>query len=821
MVSLGAEVRQATRSLAKTPGFAAAVLLTLVVAVAANTVIFSVVNAILLRPLPYPEADRLVSFDATFGKISVTALSSGGFLALRDGARQFDLVSAFDVAGPGVNLSSGDTPEQVHAIHVSSDYFRLFGATTVAGRTFTAEEDRPGSPAVVVLGHGLWRRRFGADPRIVGSRIELNSEPYLVVGVLGAVYLPDPQADLWLPLRADPASKISAHFLRVCARLRGNATVGSADAEAVAIFKHFQHAQPDLMTDQESVRVRELRDEETGSARGPLLVLLGAVGFVLLIACVNVANLMLTRTVARAKEIAVRSALGATRGRIVRLTMIESLILGLAGGIVGLAVGRAAIKATEALYSDKLPRASEFISGIPMDWQVAMFTLAVSLGTGLLFGFGPAIQAMRVNVNSVLKETASRSSTGLHQNRARSMLIAGEMAMAVLLLSGATLLIRSFAALQNAATGIDARNILTMETSLVGSRYDTTDKVTRLRREVETRASALPGVRAVALSITIPIASPGIDLPFDIEGRAPSGSLPCDGDEQFRFVSPQYFKAFGIPVLQGRVFSEADAQTAEQVIVINEAMARKYWPSRGALGSSLVLGRMMGPIFVNPPRRIVGIVGNVRERGVRRGVLPIMYIPAGQVPDGLMAFTNSVMPLHWSIRVDGDPLALAPAVRNAFLAADRGLPVAKVETMQDVMASASSDDRFNTALLGSFAFIALILAAIGTYGVISYGVEQRRQELGIRAALGQTPWHAWRLVAGGGMRSAVAGLIGGTLGALGLSRLLRGMLYGVTEHDPLTYLLMSAILIATALAACSVPAWRATRSDPMTALRHE
>jgi predicted permease len=567
-----------------------------------------------------------------------------------------------------------------------------------------------------------------------------------------------------------------------------------------------------------------LRDALVGDVRLPLLILVAAVSFVLLIACANVANLLLARAAARQREIAIRTAVGASRGRLVRQLLTESLMLGALSGLAGFVLGAWGVRVLLALSPGNLPRINDAEHAASMvtalDWRVLAFTIGVSLLTGILFGLFPAVHVSRMDVNSALKETSGRSGTGLRQNRVRSLLVISEMALAVILLTCAAFMIRTFLGLRSAQPGFDAHNVITMQTSLTGGKYDTTAKGENMIRQVVQRIEALPGVQSAAAAVSLPIEG-GIDLPFIIDGRPLDKGNPFHGDEQWRFVSAHYFRAFSIPLLRGRSFDERDTGKSERVVVINQAFAKRYWPNDDPLGKTMSLGKGLGADFEEPTRQIVGIVGNVRENGFSGADQPVMYVPQGQITDGLTKLANSVIPLSWAIRTATDPSSLSAAIQHEFLAVDGQLPVSKVRSMAQVISESSARQNFNTLLLTIFAGLALLLAAIGIYGLMSYTVEQRMQEFGIRLALGAATRDMLGMIVRQGMLLAGIGLAIGLGSAYALSRLLAKVLFGIKVNDPVAYAAVAVTLISVALFATVIPGLRATKVDPLNALRYE
>ena len=585
------DVRFAGRTLRRSPAFMFTGILALALGIGANTAIFTVVNTVLLQPLAYPEPERLVQLELSSpqGKGNITSIPK--FNVWREQTQVFQDVAAYDLGGPGINLTGSDRPEQLKGIHVSAGFFRVFGARLAAGRTFSADEDRPGGPAIVVVSGGLWRRRFGADPNFVGRSITLGDEPYTVTGVLNSSFTSDPPADIYLPLRADPNSSDQAQYLHATARLKPGVTLDQAKAAMKQAAEEFKRKFPGA-NPQESFTAEPLRDTVVGDVRKSLLVLVGAVGFVLLIACANVANLLLARATIRKREIAIRAAIGAGRGRVIRQLLTESVLLSLAGGVLGLGLGYAGVRALLAINPGDVPRIGERGSAVVLDWRVLLFTLAVSVLTGILFGLIPAFNVSRADLNLTLKESGQRSG-GLRQNKARSILVISEVALALVLLMGATLLIRTFIALRGVNPGFDTHNVLTMEMSLTGRRFETTAEVNQLVREAERRVTSLPGVSSLASTCFVPLQG-GFGLPFIIEGR-PLTNGPAHGGGSWRTVSPRYFEVFRIPLLRGRMFTDRDDGGGSPIVLINEGLAKQFWPNSDPVGQRITSGREWDP----------------------------------------------------------------------------------------------------------------------------------------------------------------------------------------------------------------------------------
>ncbi|HTX42312.1 MAG TPA: ABC transporter permease [Acidobacteriaceae bacterium] len=816
MNRLANDVKHALRVLLKAPGFTFAAVAALALGIGANTAIFSVVDAVLLKPLSYPDADRIVQFGSRSTTIASFLSAVPEFHLYQRQTQVFQEVAAYDMAGPGFNLT-GDRPEQIQGIHVTEDYFRLFGAPVILGRTFTREEDSPNGGRVVVLSYGLWQRRFGGDPAIVGKTLLLGNEPYTIIGVIGKEFLSDPQADIWLPFQFPPVSSDMNNYFRVAGLLRPGVSLAKARAQLRVAAAEFHREYP-TTNPHEEFHIEPLRDSIVGDAGRSLLILLGAVGLVLLIACSNVANLLLVRATARKREFAIRTALGAGRSRILRQLLTESVLLSVTGGVVGLCVGFAGVRALLAISPADLPRVGENGSAVYIDWRVMVFTLAVSVVTGILFGLAPAFSAARVDLNATLKEGSSRSGTGFRQGRIRSFLVVAQVSLALVLLVGSGLLIRTLIALHAVEPGFDARHVLTMEMSLTGDRYEETAGVADLSRKGRERLNAIPGVVAAAAAYWLPI-SVGDALPFQIAGQ------PLDRNHQYgsrwMSISPGYLSVFRIPLLRGRDFNENDTADSPPVALINEAMARRYWPGKDPIGQQVFISRGLGAGLDESTQTIVGIIADTHNAGLGRPADPVLIVPITQVTDAYTASYTNVQPLLWMVRTRGEPYSILPAVAEQLRLASGGFPVAHVRSMEEVMGASTALQRFNMLLLTIFGAVALLLAAIGIFGLMAYTVAQRNQEMSIRMALGADRAAIRRLVVWSGMKLALTGMALGLAVALGLTRVLASFLFGVHPWDPVAFVSASAILSVVALLAVWLPGTRACRIDPVHALRAE
>ena len=815
MNALFQDLKFGLRMLAKNPGFTAVAVLTLALGIGANTAMFTVVNTVLLHPLPYPDSGRIVNIARQGGGNDSVPM----FTYWQQENSLFQDLTAYDFTAMGLNLSGGDRPELVQGIHVSRNYFRLFGAKPILGRTFAAEEDQPGGAHVVVMSYGLWQRRFGGVPSILGKTISLGGAPYTLIGILSPKFQSYPPVDVWMALQADASSTNQAHYLTVSGRLPSGKTLAEANAQMAVIGKQYAQAHPEQLGEDDKIQVVPMQQQMTGDVRPALLILLSAVGLVLLIACANVANLLLARAAGQQKGVAIRVALGAGRGRIVRQFLTESLLLSLAGGVLGLALGSWGVRALLALTPGDLPRVEE-MGVIPgLNPWVAGFAVLLSLVTAIVFGLYPSLQVARTDLTSMLKESDGRSGAGQKHHRARSILVVAEVAISAILLCGAVLLMRSFSALHTVDPGFDSRNLLTMKVSLVGPQYAQAGVVDRTARQFVERVERLPGVEAAAMANNLPFED-GPDMIFNIPGRPPLPGYRFTGDEQWRFVSAHYFDALRIPLRSGRLFQD---QESARTVIVNEALARKFWPNANPLGQAILIGGGLGPDFDEGSVEIVGVVGNVREGGLDNDPPPIMYQLYSQIPDGAIKLVNGLEPASVIVRTRPGvaPLSVSQPVQEALLAGDTQLPATKVRTMESLSLTSTARQNFTLLLLGVFAAIALLLATVGIYGVISYGVTQRTHEIGIRMALGAERANVIRLVVGQGLVLTLMGVAAGLAGAFALTRFLAKMLYGVRPTDPLTFVGVSLVLTGAALIACYIPARRATKVNPMVALRYE
>jgi predicted permease len=821
------DVTHSIRMFRKNPGFTITALAALALGIGATTAIFSIVNTVLLKPLPVADADRLVVPMETYvmdngEKGSSPVASPAKFELYRGLSSVFQFVSAF--SSGVMNYTGGDTAEQLHSMLASADLFRCWGIPILQGRSFTQEEDSPAGQRVVVISQDFWVRRFASDPQILDKAISLSGEPYTVIGIAGSeggLREFGPASDVYVPFRFDPNTSDQGNYFLTTARLKPGVTLEQAKARMKVAAGEFRAKFPDTAgaDDKGSFSVATFREMLVGDIRPLLWVLLGAVGLVLLIACANVANLLLVRATGRRREIAIRTAIGAGRGRMIRQLLTESVLLSLAGGALGLVLGYSGIRALLAVNTAGLPMVGKNGAGVDIDWRVTAFALAVSLITGIVFGLLPAIQGSRVDLNSVLKESSGRSGTGLRQNKARAALVISEVSLAVVLLVGAALLIRTFVAMYKVERGFETANVITMRMSLTGPKFlKARDAADSVRNGLE-RVRALPGVAAAAATCCVPLEG-GYDLNFDVIGRPPAG-LSSNQDVGWVPTSTGFFDVFKVPLKRGRTFTDKDDNKSQPVVIINETMAKKYWKDSDPLKDRIVLGHgVMKEFNDEPARQIIGVVGDVRDQGLDNEPRPIAYLPQAQLPDVLNAWLVQQAPLTWVVRTQTEPHALVTAVREQ-LRQTTGLPVADVESMDEVVSLSTGRQRFSFLLMTVFGSTALLLAAIGIYGLMAYTVEQRTQEIGIRLALGAESRQVRNMVVRQGMGLALAGVVVGMAAAWALARLVGSFLFGVKAHDPMVFVAVPVVLTTVALLAVWLPAYRASRVNPVDSLRYE
>jgi len=813
MKSFFNDLKHSLRVLRQSPSFTITAIATIALGIGANTAMFTVIDTVLLARLAYPDSDRIVDITRARGG----GISEPAFSYWEKNNPGFEDLSAYH-AGASMNLNGGDKPELVETITASRNYFQLFGANPILGRTFTTAEDSAGGAQALILSYGLWQRRFGGDATVLSKTLSLGGAPYTIVGVLSPGFRPYPPADVWIPLQADPNSTNYAGVLTVSGRLSGGTTLAQANAQIAAIGKRYIESHSQAFRNNTEIQVAFMRQQITRDVRPALLILLGAVGLVLLIACANIASMLLARAAARRREIAIRAAIGAGRGRIVRQLLTESLLLALAGGAFGLLIGSWGVHALLAFVPGNLPRLQEMAAIPALDPRVAGFTFLLTAVTGVLFGLVPAFHLSRTELTVALNESGGRTGAGLKQSRTRNLLVAAEVAIAVVLLCGAALLIRSFAAMHHVSLGFDPDNLLTMEVSLAGQGYSKSSSMDRLARQCVERAERIPGVESAALASALPLWG-SMDMIFDIPGRTPPEGRQFLADVQWRFVSAHYFGVLRIPLLSGRLLGEREPG---RTVVISQSMARKFWPGSNPVGQTIFIGPGLGPAYQVGVTEIVGVVDDVRERLDQVEPQPVMYQTFAQIPDADMALVNGYEPSAVLIRTKPGvvPLSTSQAVQQALLTGDQ-LPATKVRTIDQLSLESTARQNLNLMLLSVFAAIALLLAAVGIYSVTSYSVEQRIHEIGIRAALGANRRRVMNLVLLQALRLALAGIAAGLAGSFGLTRLLGSQLFGVKPLDPLTFAAVPLVLLGVVLAAACLPARRASRLDPLVALRHD
>jgi putative ABC transport system permease protein len=819
MTTLWQDLRYGARMLVKKPGFSLIAVVTLALGIGATTAIFSVVDALLLRPIPFKDSDRLVTMWNHYPGLNIAQdwLSPGEYIDIKTQGESFEEVAIS--AGRSYNLTGGDTPQRIEGAMVSSSLFSLLKLTPAQGRVFLPEDDQEEKPVTVIVSHQLWAERFGSDPDLIGKPITLNGRTATVVGIMPASFslskevMPTvagiERADAILPLKFDEEDlrDHSSDNYNVWARLKPGVTVAQAQAELDTIVGRLQQQYPGNYPANSGFRisVTPLLEQVVGNIRLALLVLLGAVAFVLLIACANVANLLIARAAARQKEFAVRTALGAGRRRLIRQLLTESLLLAIIGGGLGLLIAVWGLEALRALGPGNLPRLAE----IGINNQVLAFTFIISLLTGVIFGLAPALKFSRIDLNETLKESGRSSTGGSRGRRIRNTLVVSEIALSLVLLVGAGLLIRSFLGLQRVDPGFSAQDVLSLRLALEGSRYASNDSRSALYRQLWERLEKLPGVESVGGASILPL-SPGMSWGgIWVEGHAPApGETDIQSDQ--RTASHNYFQTMQIPLLRGRWFNDHDSREAQRVAIIDAGFARRFWPDEDPLGKRLKRG---GPDSKAPWMTVVGVVGQVKQYTLEGDPPRIaFYTPHSQDPGRSM---------YVVIRASPNQANMISTVTSEIRTTDPDLPVFGVTSMEERMADSLARQRFSMFLLGLFAALALTLAAVGIYGVMAYVVSQRTHEIGIRVALGAERRDVFKLIVGQGLLLALAGVMIGLAAAFCVTRLMEGLLYGVSATDPLTYALIAVLLTGVALAACYIPARRAMKVDPMIALRCE
>ncbi len=811
METLLQDVGYGLRMLRQSPGFTAVALVVLTIGIGANVAIFSVVNTVLLRPLPYQDPGRLVMLWESLPGIGYGQLgtSSGEYLDYRDRNRVFSGIAGYK--NDTANLTGSGQPERIPITRASANLFSVLGVQPMLGRTYTAEEDRPGAGKVAVLSHGLWKRRYGADRNILGRAVDLDGQPYTVIGVMPAWFqfpfstLPySEQAELWVPVAFTPdeiMDRVREFGTFTVARLKPGVSLQEAQEDVARVAAQFQKQYPQIYSGDIYVKptASRLAADVVGKVRPMLLVLLGAVGFVLLIASANLANLLLARATTRSREMAVRAALGASQRRLLRQSLTESVLLAAEGGALGLFAAFWLVRLLVAFGPERVPR----LQDVTIEPAVLAFAVAISVLTGIMFGIAPAWRASRGELLSALKEASARAGASREKLRLRNVLVVLETACSLLLLVAAGLLVNSFIRVLRVPPGFNPSGVLIARTQFDDTRYPKAELCGAAEKEIIARLRRLPGVHSVGFVTNLPLADPR-QIGFRIEGGPPNQFHNADN----ALVSEDYFRAMGIPLLRGHGFREQDTASTPLVAVINQTLARTYFSGTDPIGKRLLWGG-------RTPFTIVGVAGDVKFSALDAAVAPMIYMSNFQVASGVSRHAVFV------VRTAADPASLASAARQTIWAVDKDLPVFGVTTMNDVLAASVAQRRFSMSLLGGFAFLALLMAAIGLYGVLSYSVSQRMHEMGLRMALGANARDLMRLVVGQGIRVVLAGVAAGLLASFAATRLLSGMLFGVSPLDPFTFATVAGVLLAAALLASFVPARRATRVDPMVALRYE
>jgi predicted permease len=807
----------------QSPAFAATAILALTLGIGANVAIFSVVNAVILKPVPFEDPETLVQLAYSLNGVpgNAAAGSPTRYMLWREQTDAIEDVAAYGAVE--LNFTGGEVAERVSASRVTAPYFRAFRVPMAQGRSFTSDEDLPGAPRTVVVSYDFWARRLGGNPDIIGQSLAFGGVPYTVVGVVA----PDFDSrefggiDIWLPLPLDPNTTDHSEFFEVAARLKPGVSLGEAQARIEASAAQFHERFPGALNAQVGFTVVPFQEAIVGpAARSMLWTLFGAVGFVLLIACANVANLLLARASGRSREIAIRSALGAGRARIVRQLLVESALLASVGGVLGVALGFAGMRALLAINTAGLPRLGEAGTLMGMDWRVVAFTVGLSILTGLVFGLVPAIAASRTDLSSVMKYSGGRSGSGLKETKTRSMLVIAEIGLAVVLLIGAALLVRTSLALSRADPGLTVDNVIVMRTPLSEPRFRTTAGVQEVITNTLERLRSIPSVEAATASSGVPL-QPHVGFVFNVIGR--DDGRPFTGGGSFFIGAADYFETLEIPVLRGRVFDERDDMGAPPVVVINRALAERWWPDdQDPLDDRMLIGggATLFPTLADEPiREIVGIVDNVAAVRLTDPPRPTMYVPHAQISDLFRSFEQETN-LAWIVRTSVDPMQLSSVIRDT-LRQTTGAPVVDMQMMEEIVSVSISRQRANTVLMTVFGGTALLLAAIGIYGLMAFSVQQRTREIGIRMALGAQRDRLRRMVILQGMRLVAIGTVIGLGAAFFMADVLASILFGVEPRDTAVFVGVPLVLAIIAVAAVSIPAYRASRINPLDALRYE
>jgi putative ABC transport system permease protein len=806
------DLRYAVRVLFKSKALTIVALLTLALGIGVNSAIFSVVNAIVLRPLPYPRSQDLM---VVWGNLHKTGLEEIEISALefRDFQQQcqaFDQIAAYTTAG--LNLTGVDQPERLRGAAISANLFPTLGAQPHLGRNIAAEEDQYGNDRVVIISHSLWQRRFGGDAGVINRTIQLDGRTVTVAGVMPFdFHFPDRETEVWVPLAFEPElleeNNRGSHFLNVIARLKPGVTPAQAQADLNTVTTRLTNEHGSTYRSGFSASIRSLHEELVGNLRRAMLVLLGAVGLVLLIACANVAHLRLASATSRYREFAIRAALGARRARVVRQFLTESVLLSLIGGAAGLTLAVWVVRALVLLMPKGTPRVEE----IKLDYRVVLFTLGTSILTGIVFGLAPAFQASRTNLNDVLKEAGRSGGDTSRRLRLRNLLVISEFALSLVLLIGAGLMIKSLLRVQDVNPGFQPSGLMTMRIALPATKYEKFNQSHAFFEQLFDRLEARPDIESVGAINLLPFGGGGGDRSFSIQDQ-PTAAGHARPDEQIRFVTPGYFHTMQIPLLSGRDFTRRDLPDTPPVAIVNSAFARKFWADGNAIGKRISFSS-------NNPKwyEIVGIAGNVKHRGLDIADSPELYIPAFQP-----LFADGNMPaLYVAVRTVNDPSVAATAMRSEVAAIDRDQPVSSLMAMEQRISDSVAPRRFNMFILGLFAVLALVLAGIGIYGIMAFSVVQRTHEIGVRMALGANQRDVLRLVLRNGFRLAAIGIVVGLLAAFAATRVLSSLLYDVSATDPVIFVIDAVLLAVAALLACYIPARRATKVDPLVALRYE